>query len=137
MCFDDDEPVPAKRVSPCGHDERFTNWEDHSKPILCLRCEVDRCHDAICHLTGKLAAAESEVSAMSVVMRETNLAMLDLQQRLAAAEAENKRMCAFVTKVRITVEDWHPITPRLELRAALFDLDKLDGADLAKEVGSE
>jgi hypothetical protein len=35
---------------------------------------------------GKLAAAEAEVSAMAVTMAETNLAMVDLQRRLATAE---------------------------------------------------
>jgi hypothetical protein len=42
---------PAYGTAPCGHDERFCEWEDHGKPITCTVCEIAR-------LAQRLAAAE-------------------------------------------------------------------------------
>jgi hypothetical protein len=33
---------PAYGTAPCGHDERFVDWEDHSRPIRCTVCEIER-----------------------------------------------------------------------------------------------
>ena len=71
MCFDDNEPVPTKRVAPCGHDERFIDWEDHGKPIACLKCECgklqlqcDTWEYTVANWEARLAAAEDALQAL-------------------------------------------------------------------------
>lgn len=45
----------------CDHSEEFTHWEDHSKPIHCCQCEIERlrAHLAACRelLVAALKAA--------------------------------------------------------------------------------
>lgn len=31
---------PKYGTSKCGHSERFLDWEDHGKPIVCLKCQL-------------------------------------------------------------------------------------------------
>lgn len=50
---DDDEDPPTYGTSPCGHSERFVDWEDHSQPIVCTLCEIAR-------LTERLVADETD-----------------------------------------------------------------------------
>jgi hypothetical protein len=54
-----------------------------------LRREIYQAQKDRDNATAKLAAADAEVSVMAVTMSQTNLAMIDLQRQLAAAEATN------------------------------------------------
>jgi len=37
-----DEELPVYGTSQCGHSERFGDWEDHSKPLGCLKCKLEK-----------------------------------------------------------------------------------------------
>ena len=44
-------------------------------------------------------------------------------------EQERQRLMLFVHKVTVSVKDWHPITVRLELLAAIHDLNECGSDD--------
>ena len=36
------ELAELSKLRDCGHEQRFTDWEDHSKPIICTLCEIKK-----------------------------------------------------------------------------------------------
>lgn len=76
-------------VAPCGHENRFVEWEDHSKPISCVVCEIES-------VRQRLAAAEAAIKAQEEEAARTHDAwgeeVNDYATRLAAAEATIERL---------------------------------------------
>ena len=39
-------------MSNCKHDRRFVRWEDHSQPIICTLCEIERLEKQVFDMGG-------------------------------------------------------------------------------------
>ena len=52
----------------CQHDERFLDWEDHSKPIVCMKCEVDRLRVERDEAGNALTKCGTEIERLSLAL---------------------------------------------------------------------
>lgn len=84
-------------MSDCGHDERFIDWEDHSKPIVCLKCENKR-------LRSALLVSEHQVESHAELLNEFATHVQNAQRERDACRQLLREAVAYLGEVR-TNED--------------------------------
>lgn len=56
--------VALSEVAPCGHYNRFIEWEDHSKPIACVKCKLDAAEAAAQWCWVRLGDADYDLACV-------------------------------------------------------------------------